>query len=68
MAPVGTPEDVVAKLNKTLNEAVMAADVQAKFREIGVQADPMPAAQFGSMINSEITKWAEIVKSADIKL
>lgn len=68
VAPAGTPEEVIARLNTTLNEAVMASDVQAKFQEIGVQADPMPAAQFGTLINSEITKWSDIVKSADIKL
>jgi len=68
VAPAGTPENVIALLNKALNEAVMATDVQAKYQEIGIQADPMPAAQFGSKISSEITKWSDIVKSADIKL
>ena len=68
VAPAGTPAEVIARLNTTLNEAVMASDVQAKFQEIGVQADPMPASQFGTLINSEIKKWSDIVKSADIKL
>ncbi len=68
VVPAGTPRDVIAKLNAALNEAVKVPDVQEKYAKQGVEADPMLPEVFGKFIDSEIGKWAEVVRKAGVKV
>lgn len=68
VAPASTPRDVIAKLNAALNEAVKVPDVQEKYAKQGVEADPMLPEVFGKFIDSEIGKWAEVVRKAGVKV
>lgn len=67
VAPAGTPAAIVNKLNKVVNEAVMSPDVQAKYAQQGVEADPMSPKAFGKLIQDEVVKWGDVVKKAAVK-
>ena len=65
-APVGTPREIIAKLNSELNQILKLPDVMEKNASFG--ADPVGGTpeQFGDYLKSEITKFARVVKEAKI--
>lgn len=67
VAPAGTPPSVIEKLNAALNAAINDPDIAAKYATQGVLAKPMTAQAFGDFMNSEIHKWATVIKDAGIK-
>jgi len=67
MAPAGTPPDVIAKLEKALLETLAMPDVRKRLETLGAVVTPMNAKDFGAYIQSETTKWADVVKKAGIK-
>ncbi|HTD91719.1 MAG TPA: tripartite tricarboxylate transporter substrate binding protein [Burkholderiales bacterium] len=66
LAPAGTPQDIVTRLNTETGNAMRAPDM--KERLAGEGADPMPggAAEFAALLKVEIAKWAKVVKQAGI--
>jgi tripartite-type tricarboxylate transporter receptor subunit TctC len=67
LAPAGTPDDVVNKINADINK-ILATDATKEFlaRDAG-RPTPMPAAEFGKLIQTELQKWREVAQKADIK-
>ncbi len=66
-APKGTPADIVDKLNSDINAVVADAAIKARFLSLGVEPEPMTAAQFGKLITDAAEKWAKVIKFANIK-
>lgn len=69
VAPVGTPSDVVQRLNKEVNAVVASPDVKQRMENMGalVPAGQSPE-EFGAFIQSEIKRYAEIVKISGAKM
>ncbi|MFY3853492.1 Bug family tripartite tricarboxylate transporter substrate binding protein [Achromobacter xylosoxidans] len=69
MAPAGTPQPVIARLNQALNKALADPALVASYKQSGFYAPQPPNTPqtFGKKIASEIDKWGEVVKRADIK-
>jgi tripartite-type tricarboxylate transporter receptor subunit TctC len=68
MAPEGTPDSVVAKINKDVVAVLKTDDVRKKFLDQAatpIGNSPQEAAKF---IASEIQAWADVIKKADVKL
>ena len=66
-APAGTPADVVAKLNKALNDAANSKDIQDKFSSLGFEIDPGPPEALAQRNRREAAKWAKAIKDAKIE-
>jgi len=67
LAPAGTPKEVVAKLNAEVNKALAAPDVREKLTSAGIEPVGGTAAQFGSFIQSEMQRWAQVAQRAGIQ-
>jgi tripartite-type tricarboxylate transporter receptor subunit TctC len=67
MAPRGTPANVVAGLNRILNEANADTDVQARLRGLGVRPEGGTPARFADHVRSEIARWREVVEQNRIE-
>jgi tripartite-type tricarboxylate transporter receptor subunit TctC len=67
-APAGTPPAVMARLNAELRKAVTATDMQEYFATQGFFVGGNSPAEFRAFVEKEIPKWAQIVKSANVKL
>jgi len=69
-APKNTPKDVVAKLNRAIVEALLDANVRARFVDIGQEIYPLdqqtPNA-LAALQRAEVEKWWPIIKAAGIK-
>jgi tripartite-type tricarboxylate transporter receptor subunit TctC len=68
LAPIATPPDVIAKLNKVINEAAASKDVIDKLGIQGVIAEGSTQEVFGKMIDDETKKWGEVIRASGIKL
>ncbi|MBX9777698.1 MAG: tripartite tricarboxylate transporter substrate binding protein [Xanthobacteraceae bacterium] len=66
-APRGTPPDIIAKLNKTVNDILADPAVKAKFAEMGATLIMSSPADFGKYVAAETEKWGKVVKFAGVK-
>ena len=67
-APKGTPPDVIAKLNKAMNDSLAEPATKAKLAELGGDTIPGTPAEFGAMHAMETEKWAKVVRSSGAKV
>lgn len=68
VAPAGTPDAVVERLNAEFTAALNDPAIVAALRAQGVEPAPGSAAAFGAYIRSETSKWAGVVRKANIRL
>ena len=67
VAPKGTPPEAIDTLNRTLNSVLADGKLKERFAELGGVPFPTTPVEFGKLIVEETEKWAQVVKSANIK-
>ena len=67
LAPAGTPKDVVAKLNSSINAALKMDDVRSRLMGAGIEIQGGTPEQFAAVIRNEIDKWGRVTKAAGIQ-
>ncbi len=67
LAPLGTPQEILAKVNAAATKAVMSADMQERMLPLGVEPAPSTPAAFVARLQAETTKWAKLMKDANIR-
>jgi tripartite-type tricarboxylate transporter receptor subunit TctC len=67
-APMGTPADIVATINKEINAGLSDPKLKARLVELGGEPMPMTPDDFSKYIAAETTKWAKVIKFAGIKV
>ena len=65
-APIATPPAIVAKLEKTITEAIHDPGVAAKLKTLAVSPGPATPEEFKHVIESEIVKYKDVIKAADL--
>ena len=68
MAPTGTPKAVVDKLNEAVSKIASQPDVKATWTKQGAAPMVMNPTVFDKYMRDDITKWAGVIKKANIKL
>lgn len=68
VAPAGTPNAVVQKLNKAIDRILKTEDVRQRFEALGVEPVGGPPEAFTRQITTEAEKWSKVIKSAGIVL
>src|SRR6202049_1727423 len=63
MAPAGTPQPIVDLLNTEINKVLVRPDVKAAWEKLGAVPVAMKPAEFGAFVQSEIEKWAQVIKA-----
>jgi tripartite-type tricarboxylate transporter receptor subunit TctC len=66
-ATTGTPPAVVATLRKALNQSIDDPGVSAKLKAMAVDPGGATPDQFEHIIEGDITKFADVVKAANLK-
>ncbi|SMC30212.1 tripartite tricarboxylate transporter substrate binding protein [Polynucleobacter kasalickyi] len=67
-APVGTPKEVVERLNKAVLQATKTNYFSTRLSEEGLMAKPGSPESFGQYVASEEARWQKIIQNAKIKL
>src|SRR5262245_43926642 len=66
-APAGTPAEIVNKLNKEINAALVDPKLKARLADLGGTVIAGSPSDFGRFIAAETEKWAKVIKFAGIK-
>jgi tripartite-type tricarboxylate transporter receptor subunit TctC len=67
LAPAKTPTDVIAKLNKAVDDALKDPEVHEKLVKTGATPVGGTPEQLGTFMKAEYEKWGRVVKEHDIK-
>ena len=68
LAPAGTPQPVVDKLNREIVAILKSPDLRDRLAGLGATVVADRPEEFGRFMAAEINKWAPIVKRAQIEL
>jgi tripartite-type tricarboxylate transporter receptor subunit TctC len=69
LAPAGTPQPIVDRLNAAINEALAEPAVIKRLEEAGI--DPTPGStpeQAAAFVKAELAKWAPIIKATGAQI
>ena len=66
VVPAGTPQPIVDRISKTLENALATVDVREKLDTAGCEPNGAPLGQFARIIRSDVALWARVVKDAGI--
>ena len=67
VAPAGTPQAIIERLNKELVAIVSAADTREAFDKAGAEPLTGTPADLAAMIRDGVPKYAQIIKTAGVK-
>ena len=68
IAPAGTPDDIIQKLNTAFNKILNKPAVQKAFDDTGGQIAGGSPNDFARFIQSETAKWAGVIEQANISV
>lgn len=68
VAPAGTPQPVITKLNTLINEVAAKEPLKTRLVNEGAEAYRTTPAEFRTMLAEELTMWKEVVKKGNLKL
>ncbi|NOJ39679.1 Bug family tripartite tricarboxylate transporter substrate binding protein [Bradyrhizobium australiense] len=66
-APKNTPKEVIAKLNKEINEILAEPTIKARLTELGGEPLIGTPEVFGAMIVAETEKWKKVIEEAKVE-
>lgn len=67
-APAGTPRDIIAKLQQETAKALAGAELKGVWQNLGAEAGGQPPEEMARFVETEIRKWAQVVKESGAKL
>ena len=68
LAPAGTPQPIIEKLNAEVQKALADPDTQKKFELQGLEPAGTSAKDFAAFIDAEQKKWGEVAKRDNIRV
>lgn len=68
LAPKGTPDAVVQRINQAVQKVLAKPEVQQRLERVGVEAGTLPSAQFQKLLDADFVSVGQIVKAAGIQL
>ena len=66
--PAATPDAAVARLHEGLLAGVRGEDVQARFRDLGIESAPLSPAAFQDFVRRENAEWRPLIRELGIRL
>jgi len=68
LAPAGTPEAVIAKLNAALGPALASKELRESLAKLGVEVLGTTPAEARALIETDTRRWAEVIRANRIQL
>jgi tripartite-type tricarboxylate transporter receptor subunit TctC len=66
-APIGTPREIIDKLNAEINAALADPAIKSRLADFGGTPLPGTPADFKKLIANETEKWAKVIRAENIK-
>jgi tripartite-type tricarboxylate transporter receptor subunit TctC len=67
-APTGVPAAVIARLHDEISKALRDETVVTKLRAAGLEPKLMESAEVTKVLQDQIVRWADIIRTADIRI
>jgi tripartite-type tricarboxylate transporter receptor subunit TctC len=67
LAPAGTPQALVARLNTAVNTVLTSPQAAQTLRERGFEPLALSPAAFGAMLKAEIVRWSQAIRTYNVK-
>ena len=67
IGPKGIPADIVTKLNRAINESMIAPGMDKHLESDGLVAAAVSPDEFGTLMRSEVDRWGSLAKAKGIK-
>jgi tripartite-type tricarboxylate transporter receptor subunit TctC len=61
VAPPGTADPIVRRLNGAINDVLNSAETKASLAKIGFKAKPGTPQEFAALIASDVERWGAVV-------
>jgi tripartite-type tricarboxylate transporter receptor subunit TctC len=68
VAPAGTPDAIVKRLNASFNDALMSATIRETLNKFGSEPLGGSPQEFADFVSSESKKWSEIIRLSGVKV
>lgn len=68
LAPAGTPQDVVRRLNAEVNAMLRTPEMRARLAALGAEPTGGTPEQFAETIRADTARWAKVVGDAGIRI
>ena len=68
LAPAATPDEVIDKLNREINAILSLPEIRVRTLSSGAEPAGGTPQQFATMLKTEITKWAKVIKDMGIRI
>ncbi len=68
VAPVGTPREIIVKLNAETNRALQSPQLKERYAAIDAEPVGGSIAEFAAFVKAESVKWGEVVRKSGAKL
>ena len=68
VAPTGTPQQIISKVNKDVVAVLKMPDVVDVLAQNGMVPLPSTAEHFGTFLKEEIKKWGKVVRDSNIRV
>jgi tripartite-type tricarboxylate transporter receptor subunit TctC len=65
--PAGTPDGIITELQREIAASMAAPDVKQRLISLGFDPVGSGPTEFAKQIERELTKWAEVIRAANIK-
>ena len=66
--PAGTPKPVIERINADITRILKEPEIIKRFRDQGVEVIASSPAAFGQLLQSEVVKWTQVIRDANIKV
>ena len=68
LAPAGTPQDIIAKLNGETIRILNLPELKERTRSQGIELGGSTSAEFAAFIKADIAKWGKVIREAHITI
>lgn len=66
IAPAGTPDEIIQKLSKEIQNCMKKPETIKKFSDLGAEAVALSSKEFTDYINAEMDKWKVVIDKAGL--
>ncbi len=68
VAPLGTPPEVVARLNDRVQKVLAEREVRERLEREGAELIPGPPQRLGALIDADLRRWRRLISEANLSL